>query len=261
MLRGLLEATGMNRAREWWLERQIKTGGSFPEHIGFILDGNRRWAGSNGLPYWLGHRKGATKAEQLLTWCLDLGIRIVSLYVFSIENFERPQEEVNELMKLYEEKLNEVIRDKRIHEHRVRIKAIGRLDLLPAPLQELIARAEKETAAYDKHWLNVALAYTGRSEIVDATRRIGEEILKGQLKPEQVDEKLFQAHLHTSHLPDPEPDLIIRTSGEQRLSGFLLWQSAYSELYFADIYWPEFDRLDLLKAVRAYQRRARRFGK
>ncbi len=261
MLRGLLEATGIDRAREWWLERQVRAEGSLPKHIGFIIDGNRRWAGSHELPYWLGHRKGAEKVERLLTWCLDLGIKTVSLYVFSIENFERPQEEVKEVLRLCEEKLNVVIRDKRIHEHRVRIKAIGRLELLPKPLQELIARAEQETAAYDKHWLNVAIAYTGRSEIVDAARRIGAEILKGEIRPEEVDEKVVEEHLYTSYLPNSEPDLIIRTSGEERLSGFLLWQSAYSELYFSGVYWPGFNRLDMLKAIRAYQRRARRFGK
>ncbi|MEM2905177.1 MAG: polyprenyl diphosphate synthase [Candidatus Bathyarchaeia archaeon] len=261
MLRSLLAATGIERAREWWLERQIRRGGSFPEHVGFILDGNRRWAGSNGLPSWLGHRKGAAKAEELLTWCLELGIKTVSLYVFSIENFERPQEEVKEVLKLCEEKLNVVMRDKRIHEHKVRIKAIGRVDLLPETLRELIARVEKETAGYDKHWLNVAIAYTGRREIVDAARAISEEVLKGTLRPEEVDEKVVQQHLYTWHLPNPEPDLIIRTSGEERLSGFLLWQSAYSELYFPDIYWPDFHRLDLLKAIRTYQRRVRRFGK
>jgi len=256
-----MSATGIDRVREWWVERRARAAGNLPGHVGFILDGNRRWAGSHDLPYWLGHRKGAEKVERLLTWCLELGIKTVSLYVFSIENFKRPEEEVKEVLKLCEEKLNKVMRDKRIHEHRVRIKAIGRLELLPQPLRELIARVEQETAAYDKHWLNVALAYTGRSEILDTVRRIGVGILKGEITPEEVNEEVFEEHLYTSHLPNPEPDLVIRTSGEERLSGFLLWQSAYSELYFSGVYWPEFSRLDLLRAVRAYQRRSRRFGK
>lgn len=256
-----LKTIGISRVQEWWLDRRVSADGGLPGHIGFILDGNRRWANSRQLPFWEGHRRGADAVERLLTWCLELGIATVSLYVFSMENFDRPPEEVKELLNLCEERLNQVLNDRRLHEHKVRIKAIGRLDLLPQHLQELVARVEKETAMYDQHWLNVALAYTGRSEIVDAARRIGTQVQRGELMPEHIDEAVVEKHLYTAYLPNPEPDLVIRTSGEERLSGFLLWQSAYSELYFSEVYWPDFRRLDLLRAIRAYQQRARRFGK
>ncbi|HDI53150.1 MAG TPA: di-trans,poly-cis-decaprenylcistransferase, partial [Candidatus Bathyarchaeota archaeon] len=144
---------------------------------------------------------------------------------------------------------------------RVRVRVLGRVDLLPERLQELIHRVEEKTKDYDQFYLNLAIAYGGRAEIVDAARKIAERVERGELKPGEIDEYLFEKHLYTSHLPQPDPDLIIRTSGEARLSGFLLWQSAYSELFFLDVYWPEFRDIDLYRAIRSYQGRQRRFGR
>ncbi len=261
MLKGLLEAIGVYKVYEWWLESQIQGSKNLPQHISLILDGNRRWAGEYDLPSWMGHRAGADKVEQLLGWCLELGIKTLTLFVFSTENFERPEREVEEIMRLCEEKLRRVIEDERIHKEMVRVKALGRLDLLPKTVQDLIQNVEADTACYDKHWLNIAIAYGGRKEIVDAVRKVGQRILRGELKPEEVNEEVLEMNLYTAHLPNPEPDLIIRTSGEERLSGFLIWQSAYSELCFLDVYWPSFRRIDLLRAIRTYQQRLRRFGR
>ncbi|MFQ6076680.1 MAG: polyprenyl diphosphate synthase [Candidatus Bathyarchaeia archaeon] len=241
------------------LWNQIKDGAK-PEHIGIILDGNRRWASENAMPAWMGHHIGADKIEELLNWYLELDGKAVTLYVFSTENFGRSRKEVDEIMKLAREKLVKVLNDEQIHKNRVRIKAIGRLDLLPEDVRDLIERAEEATKDYDGRYLNVAIAYGGRAEIVDATRKIAEEVLAGKLAPSEIDEGVVEDHLYTAHLPKPDPDLIVRTSGEERLSGFLLWQGAYSELVFLDVYWPDFRKIDLWRAIRTYQRRDRRYG-
>ena len=259
MIKAVLSAIGAYRAYERWLWRQVKNGVK-PEHIAIILDGNRRWASEKVLNPWLGHEKGADKVDQLVDWCLKLNVRSVTLYAFSIENFRRSRSEVAEIMRIAEERFRQILTDERIHEDRICVKVIGRVNLLPSELQKLIADVEKATQNYDEHFLNFAFAYGGRAEIVDAARKIAEEVSQGKLKPESVDEKTFEQHLYTSHLPNQDPDLIIRTSGEERLSGFLLWQSAYSELFFLDIYWPDFRLIDLLRAVRTFQKRKRRFG-
>jgi tritrans,polycis-undecaprenyl-diphosphate synthase [geranylgeranyl-diphosphate specific] len=162
---------------------------------------------------------------------------------------------------LIEEKLRLTLENKRIHESKIRVKAIGRIDLLPKSTQTLIHRVEEATKMYDDRFLNVALAYGGRAEIVDATKKIANKVKNGELKTEKINEKLFEKYLYTAHMPKQDADLIIRTSGEERLSGFLSWQSAYSELCFVDVNWPDFRHIDLLRAVRTYQRRKRRFGK
>jgi len=259
VLKTLLSAAGAYRIYEKWLQYQVKSG-SKPEHIAIILDGNRRWASEQSLSLWIGHHSGARKVEDLLDWCLDLKVKSITLYAFSTENFQRPSEEVEQVMRIAEEKLRKILTDERIHKHRVHVKVIGRLGLLPKSLQQLIWETEEATKHYDQHFLNVALAYGGRAEIVDATKKIAQEIERGELKPDAIDEQLFENHLYTAYLPKQDPDLIIRTSGEERLSGFLLWQSAYSELCFLDVYWPDFRRIDLLRAVRTYQKRKRRFG-
>jgi tritrans,polycis-undecaprenyl-diphosphate synthase [geranylgeranyl-diphosphate specific] len=259
VIKAVLSAIGAYRAYERWLWRQVKNGVK-PEHIAIILDGNRRWASEKVLNPWLGHEKGADKVDQLVDWCLKLNVRSVTLYAFSTENFRRSRSEVAEIMRIAEERFRQILTDERIHEDRICVKVIGRVNLLPSELQKLIADVEKATQNYDEHFLNFAFAYGGRAEIVDAARKIAEEVSQGKLKPESVDEKTFEQHLYTSHLPNQDPDLIIRTSGEERLSGFLLWQSAYSELFFLDIYWPDFRLIDLLRAVRTFQKRKRRFG-
>jgi len=260
MLEDILSAVGAYKAYEKWLWHQIK-GGRMPEHIAIILDGNRRWASERSLGLWVGHKHGAERVTQLLDWCFDLGVRYVTLYSFSIENFMRTHREVEEIFGIAEEKFQEILTDARIHKNRVRVKVIGRVGLLPKRLQESIREVEGATQAYDKQFLTVALAYGGRAEIVDAAKKIAEKVKQGDLPVEEIDEDLFEKFLYTAHMPKPDPDLIVRTSGEERLSGFLLWQSAYSELCFLDVYWPDFRRIDLLRAVRTYQQRKRRFGK
>jgi len=255
----LLSAVGVYRVYEGWLWRQVKNGEK-PEHIAIILDGNRRWASENVLNPWLGHEKGAEKVEELLDWCLKLDVKSVTLYAFSTENFRRKPDEVEEIMRIAGERFRDLLTDERIRRSKVRVKVIGRLNLLPEELQQLIGEVEKSTEAYNEHFLNFAFAYGGRAEIVDAARKIAKQVHEGKLDPEKVDEKTFEQYLYTSHMPQQDPDLIIRTSGEERLSGFLLWQSAYSELCFLDVYWPDFRLIDLLRAVRTFQKRKRRFG-
>ena len=259
MFETLLSAVGVYRLYEGWLWRQVKNGEK-PEHIAIILDGNRRWASENVLNPWLGHEKGAEKVEELLDWCLKLDVKSVTLYAFSTENFRRTPDEVEEIMRIAGERFRELLTDERIRRKKVRVKVLGRVNLLPEELQQLIGEVEKSTEAYDEHFLNFAFAYGGRAEIVDAARKIAEQVHEGKLNPEKVDEKTFEQYLYTSHMPQQDPDLIIRTSGEERLSGFLLWQSAYSELCFLDVYWPDFRLIDLLRAVRTFQKRKRRFG-
>ncbi|MDH5816189.1 MAG: polyprenyl diphosphate synthase [Candidatus Nezhaarchaeota archaeon] len=259
LLERVLRYLGVYKLYGKWLERNVKSR-PVPQHVGVILDGNRRWARSRGLPLEEGYRIGAKKVEELLNWCLKLGIKTLTIYVFSTENFKRRSEEVSAVMKIAEETLQKVLRDERIHRYGVRVKALGRTWLLPPNVQKLLHELEEMTSSYSNYYLNVAIAYGGRAEIIDAIRKISSLIVKGSLKPEDIDEELFEKFLYTSHLPNPHPDLIIRTSGEERLSGFLLWQSAYSELCFLDVYWPEFRYIDLLRAIRTYQKRQRRFG-
>ncbi|MCS7385879.1 MAG: polyprenyl diphosphate synthase [archaeon GB-1867-005] len=260
MLRKILEVLGIYKIYEKWLWRQIKRGEK-PEHVAIILDGNRRWAKIRGLPPWAGHEEGAKKVENLLRWCFDSGIRTLTIYVFSTENFQRPREEVEAIMNLAKKYIQRAMASKEIHDYQVRVKAIGKLELLPEDLREEIRKLEEATKNYSKHYLNIAIAYGGRSEIIDAVKRIAEKIKSGELDTQDITEEVFEKHLYTAHLPNPNPDLIIRTSGEERLSGFLLWQSAYSELIFLDVYWPDFRKIDLWRAIRTYQKRERRFGR
>jgi tritrans,polycis-undecaprenyl-diphosphate synthase [geranylgeranyl-diphosphate specific] len=259
VLRKLLSILGVYKIYEKWLWHQVKNGVKV-EHIAIILDGNRRWATEKDLDPWLGHEAGAKKVEQLLDWCHKLGVKSITLYAFSTENFRRPKNEVEEIMRIAEEEFRKILVDERIHKNKVRVKVIGRVNLLPVSLQTLITEAEKATQNYNEHYLNIAFAYGGRAEIVDAARKIAKEVKNGELNPEKVDEQLFEQYLYTSYMPKQDPDLIIRTSGEERLSGFLLWQSAYSEFCFLDVYWPDFRLIDLLRAVRIFQKRKRRFG-
>jgi len=260
MLSSLLRIFGAYRVYEKVLRNQISEGES-PEHIGIILDGNRRWADLHNLPRFAGHSFGARTAESLLDWCRDLKIKTLTLYVLSTENLARPEDEVSALMQIIEEKLRALLNDERIHRYKIRVKALGRLDLLPNSIRKILSEIEVATEIYDQHFLNIAIAYGGRLEIVDVVKKIAEKVVIGHLNFGEIDEKTVEQHLYTSHLPNPEPDLIIRTSGEERLSGFLLYQSAYSELVFTDVYWPDFRKIDLMRAIRTYQKRVRRFGR
>ena len=260
MLKGFLSTIGAYKIYERWLWHQVK-GGKMPGHIAIILDGNRRWASHRSLESQAGHLTGAERVNELLDWCLDLGVECITLYSFSTENFNRAPNEVQGIMDIVEEKFREILADERIHSNEVHVKVIGRVELLPTTLQNLVHEVEEATRKYRKQFLTIALAYGGRAEIVDATKKIAEKVTKGELDIEEINEAAFEKFLYTAHMSQPDPDLIIRTSGEERLSGFLLWQSAYSELYFLDMFWPDFRRIDLLRAIRTYQHRRRRFGK
>jgi tritrans,polycis-undecaprenyl-diphosphate synthase [geranylgeranyl-diphosphate specific] len=260
MWRRVAEMLGVYKVYEWLLDREVRKG-SIPKHVAFILDGNRRWAKRHGFPPWLGHRFGADRVEDVLEWCYDLGINTVTLYVLSTENLKnRSKEELEHIFDLLDQKLDEVESSEKIKKREVRIKVIGDTSLLPKRLREKIARIEKNTIHYNKRFLNIALAYGGRKEIVDAVKRISSEVCSGKLSIDDIDENLFSRYLYTGDIPYPEPDLVIRTSGEVRISNFLLYQIAYSELVFLDVYWPEFRKIDLLRAVRTYQSRKRRWG-
>jgi len=225
-------------------------------HLAIIPDGNRRWAKQHGLPLIEGHRIGIDKLRKVLEWCRNLNIRMVTLWGFSMENFERDKVEVNLLMKLFEMKIEEVNREE-VHQHKIRVRVLGRKDMLPKKVREKIEGFEKDTEKYSDYYVNILLAYGGRQEIVDACNSILKDCKEGKLQ--SVDEKGFAKYLCTADLP--EPDLVIRTSGEQRLSGLMPWQTAYSELYFCPKLWPDFSEQDLKDALDDYQRRKRRFGK
>lgn len=247
------------RMYEAMLWNQIKDGPK-PHHIGLIVDGNRRFARVRGLANTNeGHSAGSEKLEDFLRWCWKLDIKIVTLYGFSTENFSRTPDEVDYLMKLILQKLKDFQVDPVIKEQRVRVKVIGRREDLSGEMNEEIDKVEAMTRDHDRFILNIAISYGGRAEIIDAVKKIAREIQEGNLSVEAINEQLFARYLYTEGLPDP--DLIIRTSGEERLSGFLLWQSAYSELYFTEVYWPAFRMIDFWRAIRVYQQRERRFGR
>jgi len=229
-----------------------------PKHLAIIMDGNRRFATEHGLGVQTGHERGRDTLEELLDWCLEIGIRILTVYALSTENFSRPTDELEGLMDLFDKSLRDIATDERVHRNQIRVRVIGNRSALPARVQDAIAIAEKATAGYSAYQYNVALAYGGRDEIVQAIRSLAEEVRAGHLEPSAIDHEAVARHLYTADLPDP--DLIFRTSGEERISNFLLWQSAYAELYFSDVYWPGLTRLEFLRAIRSFQMRRRRYG-
>ena len=229
--------------------------------MALILDGNRRWAKRHLTIPKEGHWKGADSVENLLDWCEELDIKIITLYALSAENLGRNDNELEDLYELIRLRLEKLLNDSRIHRNKMRVKGIGRIELLPDSIKEVLNKLDKATKNYDNHFLNIALAYGGQYELVDAVKKIGEKIKQGELKIDDINKKEIESHLYTSHLPQSSPDMILRTSGEKRLSGFLMWQSAYSELVFMDIFWPEFRKIDLMRAIRTFQERKRRLGK
>ena len=239
------------------LEREVSDK-PVPKHIAIIMDGNRRYAREQGLEPREGHLAGKEKIKDVLDWCMELGVRNLTVYAFSTENFNRDPEEVSFLMELIGEFLRELADDQRVHDNRVRLRAIGERDLIPDEMLEAIVYAEEKTADYGDYNFNMAIAYGGRQEIVNAVKEISSRVNSGELDIDDVDEETISKYLYTFEVPDP--DLVLRTSGEFRVSNFLLWQLAYSELYFTDVYWPSFRYIDYLRAVRSYQQRARRFG-
>jgi undecaprenyl diphosphate synthase len=225
---------------------------NLPRHIGFIMDGNGRWAKQRGLPRLAGHRAGAENLRRVLRACGEWGIKYVTIYAFSTENWGRPKEEVEGLLNLLDQYIDKELPE--LVKEGVQVRHIGRMDGVPERLQEKIRQAVEATKGNERLILCVAFNYGGRAEIVDAVRKI---IAEGY-KPEEVDEDLISSHLYTAGIPDP--DLIIRTAGEMRLSNFLLWQSAYAEYYSTPVYWPDFDEEELYKALLDFSRRERRFG-
>jgi undecaprenyl diphosphate synthase len=228
-----------------------------PKHVAIIMDGNGRWAEARSLPRIAGHREGIKSVREMITICLELGIQALTIYAFSQENWNRPAQEINALMGLLEHYLS-TERNKLI-EQGVRFRTIGRTESLPASALQWVRAAEQETAHLNKLHLTVALSYGGRAEIVDAVRGIVRETQEGKIQFEDIDESLVHQFLYAHDLSDP--DLLIRTSGETRISNFLLWQLAYTELYFTPTLWPDFRRRELLLALIEYQRRERRFGR
>ena len=227
-----------------------------PVHVAIIMDGNGRWAKARGLPRVAGHKRGAEAVRRTVAGAAELGIQYLTLYGFSSENWKRPAAEIDDLMGLLRLYLVNEIED--LHQKGVRLRVIGQRSRLQADIVRLIEHAEQHTAANRRLNLTVALSYGGRAEIAEAARRIAEEVRAGRLDPAQVDERRFERFLYTSDMPDP--DLLIRTSGEKRISNFLLWQCAYAELVFLDRLWPDFTRDDLEKAITEYHGRDRRYG-
>ncbi|MBF2064275.1 MAG: isoprenyl transferase [Calothrix sp. C42_A2020_038] len=228
-----------------------------PKHVAVICDGNGRWARNRGLPRIMGHKRGVESLKQLLRTCNDWGIEALTVYAFSTENWKRPQEEVDFLMTLFQVVLRQELRE--MIKESVRIKFAGNLNALPKALQEQISDAMEETQSNRGIKFTVATNYGGRQEILSACRAIAQKVEQGLLKPDEIDETVFESHLYTAGIGDP--DLLIRTSGEMRISNFLLWQIAYTEIYITDVLWPDFDRNEFHRALLSFQQRERRFGK
>ena len=227
-----------------------------PAHVAVIMDGNGRWATDRGLERNAGHREGIESVRETIRACRDYGVRTLTLYAFSIENWNRPKGEVSELMRLLEEYLETELAE--VMEHDAQVRSIGRLDRLPPSTRRAVEHAVAETADNGGMQLVFALSYGGRTEIVDAARRLARDAELGKLDPEGLDEKVFASYLYAPDLPDP--DLLNRTGAEQRVSNFLLWQIAYAELHLSGRMWPEFRRAEFEAAILDYQRRERRFG-
>ena len=231
-----------------------------PAHMAIVMDGNRRFALSSGLRNEQGHRMGKEKVREVMRWCRDIGIKYLTVYALSIENLtSRSAEELETLFDLYESGFLELCDDREIHRDRVRCKAVGQIGLLPARVISAIDTAEKATKDYDDLVFTVCLAYGARQELVDAIKSILSDHRDGKIDLDSICEDLVSQYLYTHDMPDP--DLVIRTSGEERVSNFLLWQMAYAELFFIDVHWPAFRRRDFLRAIRTYQGRQRRYGR
>lgn len=230
---------------------------NLPKHIAVIMDGNGRWAKGKGAARIFGHRNAIQAVKDVTEGCRELGIKYLTLYAFSTENWGRPKEEVDGLMELLVNTLQKEI--KTLHDNQVRLQTIGDITQLPVDCQSNLAKAKEATRQNDGLILQLALNYSGRWEIIEAVRKLGEEIKKGLIQPDEIDEHYFAQHLDAPGVPDPE--LLIRTSGELRISNFLLWQIAYTEIFITPTLWPDFRKENLYEAICAYQKRERRFGK
>lgn len=227
------------------------------KHIGIILDGNRRFAKRLMKEPWKGHEFGAGKVEKLFDWCKELDIREMTLYCFSMQNFHRPKKEFDYLMKLFKKFFERAKTNKKIHENKIKIKFIGRVHLFPKEVYKKMKELEEATKNYSGYKINFAMAYGGREEIIDAVKMLGKDIKNGKLKINKINERMFSKFLYM----DSEPELIIRTGGENRTSNFLAWQGVYSEWIFLDKTWPEFEKQDLIDCTEDFSKRERRFGR
>lgn len=229
-----------------------------PRHVGLILDGNRRFAKRLMLKPWMGHEWGAKKVGKLFDWCKELGVKELTLYAFSVQNFNRPKEEFDYLMNLFKKEFDNLINDSsKVHENKIRINFIGRIWMFPQEIQERMNKLMEMTKNYDNYIVNFAMAYGGREEVIDAIKKLGEDIKIGKVNVEQINEAVFAKNLYM----DSSPELVVRTGGEKRTSNFLIWQSNYSEWIFLEKLWPEFEKEDFIACIEEYNNRERRFGK
>ena len=228
-----------------------------PHHIGFIMDGNRRFSKRLMMKPWKGHEWGAKKVRKVFDWCKEYGISEITLYTFSIQNFNRPKKEFDYLMDIFRRNFRRLEKDKQITESGIRVNVIGRLWLFPKDIQEMMHKVMEKTKHNKDYIANFAMAYGGQEEVIDATKRIAQKIKEGSIEVDDINQEVFRQYLYTSD----EPDLIIRTGGEQRTSNFLAFQSAYSEWFFVEKMWPEFSKHDFNRILKEYTVRHRRFGK
>ena len=239
--------------------RERLVSGEIPKHVSIIMDGNRRFAWNKSSKTAVGHAEGKEKLKEVMDWVLDLGVPYFTVYALSTENIsERDSEELEILYDLYVSGLDEISKDPRIHDRGVKVQVVGRLEMLPTRVRESIENAENLTSQYSDFTFTVCLAYGGREEIVDAVKSVATDYASGTLDINSINSSEITKRMYASELPDP--DLVIRTSGEERISNFLLWQIAYSELHFTDVFWPSFSKSDLYEAIESYQNRRRRYG-
>ena len=236
---------------------RIRVSGAVPRHVAIIMDGNGRWARERRMPRPFGHRSGMKAVREVVEGAIEVGLEYLSLFAFSQENWQRPISEVSALMSLLEEYVAREADE--LDENGVRVRVLGDLTRLTAPAAAAVERVVRQTEANDRLILNLFISYGGRAELVRAARLLAEEVAAGRLRPEDVDEEEFRSRLYAADCPDP--DLLIRTSGEQRISNFLLWQLAYAEIYISRLLWPDFRRRDLYEAIVDFQNRERRFGR
>ena len=239
--------------------RERLVSGEIPKHVSIIMDGNRRFAWNKSSKTAVGHAEGKEKLKEVMDWVLDLGVPYFTVYALSTENIsERDSEELEILYDLYVSGLDEISKDPRIHDRGVKVQVVGRLEMLPTRVRESIENAENLTSQYSDFTFTVCLAYGGREEIVDAVKSVATDYASGSLDINSINSSEITKRMYAAELPDP--DLVIRTSGEERISNFLLWQIAYSELHFTDVFWPSFSKSDLYEAIESYQHRRRRYG-
>lgn len=228
-----------------------------PRHVAVVLDGNRRFAKRLMLKPYMGHEWGAKKVENLLDWCKELGVSELTLYTFSLENFNRPKEEFNFLMDIFAKEFGKLLTDSRLDSEQIKVNFIGRIFMFPSKVQGIMQQLMDKTKSHAQFTINFAMAYGGRAEVIDAVKKVGEQIQNGSLDISAINEEVFSQNLYMHD----EPDLIIRTGGEHRTSNFLIWQSHYSEWVFLEKMWPEFDKADFMQCVAEYSKRERRFGR